>query len=260
MILDDIVAAKKDHIRRLQEQFSPQRLEDLIQARPPRRSLREALTQGAGPRVIAEVKRAAPSRGPIDLEADAAQVARAYLAGGAAAISVLTDEPYFQGRAEDLMAVRQAVPLPVLYKDFLVEEFQIRHAAAMGADAILLIAAILDRERLQDLHDLAHALDLEALVEVHDRDELDMALLIGPRLLGINNRNLKTMRVDLETTRVLAAEVGPGVTVVSESGISSRQDMDRLRTAGVKAFLVGTSLMTAPDRTLALKTLLGEAS
>jgi indole-3-glycerol phosphate synthase len=260
MILDDIVATKQDHVRRLQKAFSRSRLEDLIKARPPRRSLKKALDLGAGPRVIAEIKRAAPSRGPIDLEADAAQVARAYQAGGAAAISVLTDEPFFKGRAEDLLEARQAVELPVLCKDFLVTDFQVRYAAAMGADAILLITAILDRKRLQDLLALAHDLRLEALVEVHDRDELETALAIGPSLLGINNRNLKTMQVDLETTRSLAAEAGPGVTVVSESGISSRPDLDRLMAAGVRAFLVGTSLMLAKDRTLALKALLGEAS
>jgi len=260
MILDDIVAAKRGHVRRLKKAFSQSRLEGLIKNRPPRRSLKKALELGTGPRVIAEVKRAAPSRGPIDLEADAAQVARAYQAGGAAAVSVLTDEPFFKGRAEDLMQARQAVELPVLCKDFLVEEFQVQLAAAMGADAVLLITAILDRERLRDLLALAHGLDLEALVEVHDRAELETALSTGPSLLGINNRNLKTMRVDLETTRTLAAEVGPGITLVSESGLSSRKDLDRLMVAGVRAFLIGTSLMQAKNRTLALQALLGEKS
>ncbi|MEX1157742.1 MAG: indole-3-glycerol phosphate synthase TrpC [Thermomicrobiales bacterium] len=221
-----------------------------------------AALRGSGVSVIAEVKRASPSRGPIAPDIIATDVAREYIAGGAAAISVLTDERFFRGTLDDLAAVaglaRSAtVPTPVLRKDFVIDAYQIAEARAAGASAVLLIVAALERSLLVELHDMAREFGLDALVEVHDEAELEVALAIGATLIGVNNRDLRTFAVDLATTEQLAARVPPAVTLVGESGIRTRADVERLGRAGVHVVLVGETLMRAPDRATAIRELLG---
>ncbi|ROR29540.1 indole-3-glycerol phosphate synthase TrpC [Inmirania thermothiophila] len=198
--------------------------------------------------VIAECKRASPSKGLLREPYDPAAIARSYERGGAACLSVLTDRDFFRGDDAHLAAARAACALPVLRKDFLVDPYQVWEAAALGADCVLLIVAALDDGRLADLHALALALGLDVLVEVHDEAELERALRLGPRLLGINNRDLRTFRTDLATTERLAPQAArAGACVVAESGIHTRADVARVRAAGVHAFLVGEAFMRAPD-------------
>ncbi len=261
MILDKIVAKKKKEVARLKNNVSESALRERMGGNPPLRDFGQSLSLAGGPRIIAEVKKSSPSEGPIDLEAQAGAVASQYQAGGAAAISVLVDTSFFGGSYEDLELVKKAVDLPVLCKEFIIDKIQILRAAAAGADSVLLIAAILTPSHLNALLDYTHDLGMQALVEVHDREELEEARTVNPAIIGINNRNLKTMKTNLETTLSLAGEVDPGVILVSESGISSHEDLVRLSEAGVRAFLIGTSLMRATDRTRAVKALItGEPS
>ena len=206
--------------------------------------------QGDGGRslaLIAEVKRASPSAGLIAANFDPAAIAARYHAAGADAISVLTDEPFFQGHLDHLLAVRRAVDLPVLRKDFVLDEVQIYEAAVAGADAILLIVAALSQDELIHLHDVATACQLDALVEVHTLAELDRALDTDARIIGINNRDLTTFKVDLAVTETLSEQVPPGVLLVSESGIRTAEDSRRLRACGADAILVGEALMRSDD-------------
>jgi indole-3-glycerol phosphate synthase len=203
---------------------------------------------GARPRLIAEVKKASPSRGLLVPDFDPLRLAGLYKANGAAAISVLTDERYFQGSLDDLTHVAAQEPrLPVLRKDFIYDPYQVFEARAAGASAILLIAAMMDVSLLSDLRLLALNLDLAALVEVHAEEEVECALAAGARLIGINNRNLKDLKVDLEVSHRLRPLVPTGTMVVAESGIHTREDVDRLQAIGVDAILVGESLVTARD-------------
>jgi indole-3-glycerol phosphate synthase len=209
---------------------------------------------------FAEVKRASPSKGAIAPDIVAADVAREYIAGGASAISVLTDRTFFRGSIEDLEAVAalgRASVTPVLRKDFVIDAYQIAEAKAAGAAAVLLIVAALEFARLAELHDAAREYGLDALVEVHDEAELEIALGIGAALVGVNNRDLRSFNVNLATTERLAAAVPDEVTLVGESGIRTRDDVERLRQAGVHAVLVGETLMRAPDRSAAIRELLG---
>ena len=212
--------------------------------------------------VIAEVKRASPSKGEIAPGIDAAEVAQEYITGGASGISVLTDERFFSGSLDDLRAVAAVAhnPLhatPVLRKDFVIDPYQVIEARAAGADCILLIVAALDDERLTSLLQEAHDLGMDVLVEVHAEAELDRALTVGATLIGVNSRDLRTFTVDLATIERLAARVPPHVTLVGESGIRTREDVERLRQAGVHAVLVGETLMRAPDRSAVVRELLG---
>jgi indole-3-glycerol phosphate synthase len=200
-----------------------------------------------GVSLIAEIKRASPSKGPLCPDLDPVALAGEYERGGASAISVLTDEHFFQGSLEDLRAVRQSVGLPVLRKDFTIDPYQVYQARAAGADAILLIVAALDDEALHLLHRLAAELGLAALVEVHSAAELVRALKVGPAIVGVNNRDLQTFEVSLDTTARLRPLVPAGVALVSESGVHSRSDVARLETLGVDAILVGEALVRAPD-------------
>ena len=213
---------------------SPGSLEPLAAVVPGRRA------------VIAEVKRRSPSRGDLRADLDPAGLARAYEAAGAVAISVLTEPDHFGGSLEDLEAVRAAVRVPVLCKDFLVDPYQVWEARARGADWVLLIVALL-RERLPEYLQLAREVGLVPLVEVHDSLELDAALAAGARLVGINNRDLRTFRVDLAVSRELLPRVPAGVSAVSESGLRTAADMDELAALGAKAFLVGEALVTSTD-------------
>jgi indole-3-glycerol phosphate synthase len=213
----------------------------------PVRSLAAALREGEPPRVIAEIKRRSPSRGEIRADFDPVAIAKAYADAGAAAISVLTDERWFGGSLEVLRQVRAVADLPLLRKDFVIDAYQIDEARLAGADAVLLIVAALAPERLEALARHAGARGLDALVEVHDASELEVARRVGARLIGINNRDLATFEVDLGTTEALAPHAGEGVVVVAESGIFTPADVARLEAAGAHAFLVGESLMREPD-------------
>jgi indole-3-glycerol phosphate synthase len=221
---------------------------------PTRRGFRAALAAGA-PAIIAEVKKASPSKGVLTHDFDPARIASAYELGGAAAVSVLTDERFFQGGLADLEAARASISLPVLRKDFTIAESQIVQAAAHGADAILLIAAILTGRELRDLREAAERYRMSALVEVHNRTELDAAIDSGADLIGVNNRDLTTFQVSLDTSLELAAHMPPGALLVSESGIHGPEDIARLRAAGYSAFLVGEHLMKSGDPAAALKRL-----
>jgi indole-3-glycerol phosphate synthase len=216
-----------------------------------------ALRQG-GVRVIAECKRRSPSRGVLRLDYDAAAIARGYEAAGAAAISVLTEPTFFDGSLDDLRAVDRAVQIPVLRKDFVVTEFQIAEAADAGADAVLLIVRSLSDEDLARLSRYARNLGLTALVEAHDRPELDRALAAGATVVGVNSRDLRTLQVDRTIFEFLAPHIPSSVVGVAESGLESGRDMVRLMGAGYRAFLVGERLMTRPDPGAALAALLGE--
>ena len=217
------------------------------------RDFRAALA--AAPAIIAEIKKASPSKGVLADGFDPSSIARVYASGGAAALSVLTDEEFFQGSLADLEAARATVSLPVLRKDFTIDEIQVVEAAAYGADAILLIAAILDERALRDLRERAAAYGMAALVEVHDDAELDAAVASGAEIVGVNNRNLHTFEVTLETSLRLAGRIPSGVIRVSESGIHSRADVARLQAAGFQAFLVGERLMKSGDAAQELRAL-----
>lgn len=220
-----------------------------------RRDFRAALLSRS-PAVIAEIKRASPSKGLLCADFHPPEIASRYQAGGAAALSVLTDERFFQGSLADLEAARAAVEIPALRKDFTLSEVHVVEAAAHGADAILLIAAILTAAEMKSLRELAAEFGMAALVEVHDAGELRIAIDSGAEILGVNNRNLHTFEVRLETSLELAGRMPSGAVLVSESGIHSAADVALLRSAGYRAFLVGEHLMKAPDPAAALQCLL----
>jgi indole-3-glycerol phosphate synthase len=219
-----------------------------------RRDFVAALT-AQSPAVIAEVKKASPSKGILAREFDPASIARSYEAGGAAALSVLTDEKHFLGSLSDLESARTAVRLPVLRKDFTIDAYHVHQAAAHGADAILLIAALLTERQMRDFRELAERYHMAALIEVHDEEELLPAIASGARLIGVNNRNLHTFEVTLETALRLGDKIPAGIVRVAESGIRSSADVQRLRAAGYQAFLIGEHLMKSGDPAAALRAL-----
>ncbi|WP_339816576.1 indole-3-glycerol phosphate synthase TrpC [Paenibacillus sp. FSL R7-0216] len=246
MYLDRIVETKKTEVARLAETFSIAEAERHIAAMAPTRSFHSALTAGRkrDMGLIAEVKKASPSKGLIRPDFHPVQLAAAYEAAGTDCISVLTDETYFQGSGAYLSAIREAVNVPLLRKDFVIDERQIYEARLLGADAVLLIAAILSDVQLRDYLALATVLGLDALIEVHDREELDRVLALPTaKLIGINNRNLRTFEVSLETTTALAALVPPHATLISESGIQTREDVEFLQRNGAKGVLIGETFM-----------------
>ncbi|MGD9736088.1 MAG: indole-3-glycerol phosphate synthase TrpC [Solirubrobacterales bacterium] len=231
-------------------------LEARLAARVEDRPFSEALTR-PGLSVIAEFKRRSPSAGEISATAEIESQVAAYERGGAAAVSVLTDEPHFGGSLEDLRSARSATSLPIIRKDFIVDPYQLYEAAVNGADAVLLIVRALDDEQLRRLYEEAQALDLDCLVEVHDAAELERALLAGADVLGINNRDLDEMTVDIGTTYELMPDVPAGKTVVAESGISGRDELEELDRVGVDAVLIGGSLMSAEDPEAKVRELTG---
>ena len=259
MILDDIVRAKREEIAEHRRQRPLGALTGAELYHAPRRGFAAALA-APGRAIIAEVKKASPSRGVIRADFDPVQIARAYAQAGARAISVLTDAPFFQGSLAYLESIRRVVERPLLRKDFIVDAYQLHEARAFGADAVLLIVGILSEEALRDLASQADALGLDALIEVHSSSELERAARCEAKLLGINNRDLRTFVTRLEVTESLAPLAPAGATVVAESGFKTAADLERLEAAGVRAFLIGESLMAAADPGVALRGLLGRAT
>jgi indole-3-glycerol phosphate synthase len=255
-VLDRIVEATRDEVERRREITPLSQLEAALGQRPESRPFQEALTR-PGVSVIAEHKRRSPSAGVIREGAGLVDVVQAYERGGAAALSILTEPSHFDGSLDDLRAARAATNLPVLRKDFIVDPYQIYESAAAGADAILLIVAALEPEELAELHSEAWSLDLDVLVEVHDEEELAAALEVEPEVIGINNRDLDDFSVDLERTFELLSDIPTGKTVVSESGFSTREQLDELDRVGVDAVLIGETLMRADDVEAACRELTG---
>jgi len=259
-VLAEICAAKRAHVSRAKAARPEAGLLADLSAVPPVRPFAAALERHLAEHrygLIAEIKKASPSAGLIRKDFDPRALARGYAKGGASCLSVLTDGPYFQGSDEDLTAAREAVGLPVLRKDFILDAYQVVESRRIGADCILLIMAALSDTEAGELAAAAVELGLDVLIEVHDGGELDRALRLPVRLIGINNRNLKTLETDLRTTETLAPEVPSDRIVVAESGIRRSADLDRLAAAGAHCFLVGETLMREPDVTMATRRLLG---
>ena len=257
-ILDTILARKREEVAARRERTSLFELQARAASAPPLRGFADAVAAkiAAGQAaVIAEVKKASPSKGVIRADFDPAAIARSYAAGGAACLSVLTDVDFFQGADEYLVAARDACALPVLRKDFIVDAYQLYEARVLGADCVLLIAAALDDAQLSEYAFIADELGMDVLVEVHDLDELERALPIPARLLGINNRNLKTFEVSLQTTLELKVAVPADRVLVTESGILARADVALMRDNAIHAFLVGEAFMRQPDPGAALSAL-----
>lgn len=254
-ILEQIVARKRERLEEAKRRLPQEQLLASLPTVIGGGRFISALRRD-GVNIIAEIKRRSPSKGVIRESFDPVKIARNYADNGAAAISCLTEEDFFDGSLDHLRRVREVAPLPLLRKDFIFDEYQIYESAQVGADAILLIAAMLDGPRLNDLLKTAYALGLDALVEIHDHEELEKALFHDVRLIGVNNRNLRTFETTLGASLRLAADLPKEVTLVSESGIRTRADIDRLRAAGFHAFLIGEELMRAEDEGKALRELL----
>ncbi|MCY4236199.1 MAG: indole-3-glycerol phosphate synthase TrpC [Cyanobacteria bacterium MAG CAR2_bin_4] len=262
-ILEKIVWAKGEELEQARQRVPLQELQQQVEQLPPTRGFRRALHQAAErPAIIAEIKKASPSRGVIREDFDPVALSRAYAAAGASCISVLTDRQFFQGGFGVLSAVREAAPLPLLCKDFILSPYQLFQARAAGADAALLIAAVLSDQDVRYLHKVARRLGLDCLVEVHDAGEMERAIALGVDLIGINNRDLATFATDLTVTRRLAATYRQalrqgGALLVSESGLKEHQDLEQAAAAGAQAVLVGEALMGQPDVGAALRALRG---
>lgn len=260
-VLARICAETREEVARRKKKIRLEMLRSRIANQEPPRGFGTVLKHAVGAgrfALIAEIKKASPSGGLIRADFDAATLARAYRDGGATCLSVLTNEPHFQGRKEDFIAARHAVELPVLRKDFILDPWQIFESRAIGADCILLIMAALSNEEARELEDVARSLDLDVLAEVHNEEELDRALGLQTQLIGINNRDLRTLTTDLAATERLAPLVPPDRFLIAESGIRDNADLQRLATAGSLCFLVGESLMRQPDVSEAARRLLGD--
>jgi indole-3-glycerol phosphate synthase len=258
MILDEIIEYKKEELAETIRRAPFSDIKAKASDAEPTRGFEKSLSAGNEIRLIAEVKKASPSKGVIREDFDPVAIAQIYAKSGASCISVLTEKKYFQGTLEYLGQIRKAVGLPLLRKDFIIDEYQLYEARAAGADAVLLIAACLERRQIQDFLGIAGQVGLDVLVEAHTYRELDRALLAGASLVGINNRDLSTFTVSMQTTLDLLKDIPDGRTVVSESGIKTREDVLTLQKAGVDAILVGESLMREKDPGKKAKELLGK--
>jgi indole-3-glycerol phosphate synthase len=259
-VLDRIVASKREEISLVKQRRDLQALQDALHTAPEVRDFLGALRGHDHVRLIAEVKKASPSKGLIRPQFHPVDIAVAYEQGGAAAISVLTDEPFFQGRLEYLTDIRRKVAIPILRKDFILDEYQVYEARVAGADAVLLIAECLLGDELQRLYHIVRELGMTALIELYEPEHLERVLATGTLLVGVNNRDLKTFAVDLEHVIRLRSQIPSSVTLVAESGIFHHEDVRRLDEAGIDAILVGESLMRQPDVRLAVKQLMEPAS
>lgn len=256
-ILSEIIAHKKEEVRRSKEQVKIESLKAQLSDCPPPRGFKEAVTQRNGINIIAEVKSASPRGGVLIKDFDPVAIADDYLKGGAAALSILTEQKFFKGNLDFISLVKRENPLPTLRKDFIIDPYQIYESRVWGADAILLIVSILSEDALKELLSMSSELGMDALVEVHDEKELKIALSTGCDIIGINNRNLRTFKVDLTTTIKLISCIPREKVVVSESGIKSREDIVQLEEAGVRAVLIGEALIRARDRVAMLRRLRG---
>jgi indole-3-glycerol phosphate synthase len=254
-VLEKICADKLGHIARMKAQTSLAELEGQIKSQAPTRGFIQSLLTPETA-IIAEVKKASPSKGIIRADFDPVDIAQTYEKNGAACLSVLTDEPYFQGCDDYLRAIRTQVSLPILRKDFMLDAYQVFEARAMGADCILLIMAALTDQQAKELYDTANALSLDTLFEVHDEEELERALALSPKMVGVNNRNLKTLDVSLETGLGLGQLMPHDIVKVAESGLNTHDDIQRFKSAGFNAFLIGESMMKQPDIGAALQKIL----
>lgn len=250
--LSNILIEKEKEVKILKEQYQQQNYRNIKQEKSMYQTFMESSTMN----IIAEIKRASPSKGEINVEVNPVEQAEQYATYGANAISVLTDTPFFKGSIEDLRVVRNTVDLPILCKDFIIEEIQINRAKDYGANVVLLIAAALPKQRLKELFDYAYSIDLEVLLEVHNETELMIALEVGAKILGINNRDLKTFTVDLSVTQELAKLVNRNdILLIGESGIRNREDVEKMMEAGVRGVLVGETLMRSENLKETLKDL-----
>lgn len=258
-ILDRILDTKREEVAERRARLSRADLDRRIADAGAPRGFKAALDRRSveGYSLIAEIKRASPSKGLIRADFDPPAHARAYAEGGAACLSVLTDERYFQGSDEFLIAARAAVPLPAIRKDFLIDSWQVAESRALGADAVLLIMAALDDSQAAEIEAAALELGMDVLVEVHDREEMDRAARLRSRLIGVNNRDLHTFTVDFARTYELVAHAPAGCTFVAESGLTARTDLDTMAEHGIRCFLIGESLMRAPDIAAATRALVG---
>jgi len=255
-ILDKIIATKKEEVAQLKKETTTARLREKIAGLEPCRDFKKVLT-GSDCNIIAEVKCASPSRGRLLADFNPLNIAQAYENNGAAAISVLTDEKYFAGHKNYLTQIRQNVQLPLLRKDFIIDPIQIYETRCIGADAILLIVHVLGK-KLAEFISVSKELGLSALVEIHTREELALALDSGAEIIGINNRNLDTFVTDIETSIRLRAQIPENKTVVAESGIRDRKDIELLTQSGIRAFLIGEHLIISPDIGRKLQAFKGE--
>jgi indole-3-glycerol phosphate synthase len=255
--LQEICAHKREEVARRKAMASLSELQHRASEQSPPRGFRRALDSASGYGLIAEIKKASPSKGLIRADFDPPAHARAYEAGGAACLSVLTDEHYFQGSDDYLVAARAACSLPVLRKDFMIDPWQVIEARAIGADAILIIVAALSDQQMAEIEAAAVEHGMDALIEVHDADELDRALKLRSRLIGVNNRDLRDFSVDFARTYELVGRAPAGCTFVAESGLTTPADLDAMSEHGVRCFLVGEALMRQADIAMATRTLLG---
>ena len=260
MILDKIIENKRSEVERAKKSKPLDFLKSELQNLENTKGFYESISPDGSTKVIAEIKCASPSKGVLREDFNPVEISKAYYKGGASAISVLTDSRFFKGSRDHLRDVRSAVELPLLRKDFIIDPYQVYESRLYGADAILLIVAALDSTILRELLELAHSLDMDAIVEIHDEGELDKAIESGSKIIGINNRDLKTFDVSLETSFRLCKLIPRGKIVVSESGISSSDDIKRLKSAGINVLLIGETFMRAPEPGEELRRLLSECN